>query len=122
MGKGLSPLQKTILQLAYENQGRQTPQTDVTYSEILVKYFGWELVDNSPSWASMPWYQQSFSKNDIGQAEYGRAMASVSRAVKRLQERGLIEKTHSLRAGGWSGANLTEVGKTQALRGASGVA
>src|SRR5829696_2030416 len=102
MGRGLSPLQRTILEMAYENAGRRAPQTDVLYAEVLTEYFGWD--NPSGRWSN------AFSPKSIGENAYNSGKVSVSRAFTRLEQRGLIEKNRSMRAGGWHGAIITERG------------
>ena len=119
VGKGLSELQKAVLRLACENRERgqggrvladgSQIGTDVTYPQVLAGYFGWEAAGSRSRF-----YQ--FSKKEIGEKRYRSAMASLSRAFGRLEARGLIERTHSLMAAGWTGADLTDEGREVARR------
>ena len=112
-------MQETVLRLAHENRergegartlpdGRQA-YTDVTYPQVLARYFGWEDAGHRSRW-------YTFSKKRIGEKPYRSAMASVSRAFTRLEARGLIVRTHSAMAAGWSGADLTDEGREVARR------
>ncbi len=115
----MSELQKTILRLAHENRARgegarvfadYQEGTDVTYPQVLTAYFGWEKAGRR----RMLYYQ--FSKKEIGEKSYRSAMASLSRAFGRLEARGLIVRTHSMMAAGWTGADLTDEGREVARR------
>jgi hypothetical protein len=111
----LSGLQRTVLALALANretEGRDTdtPGADVTYAEILVAFYRWE--PTSPlrrSDGSRVYGGQKFPKAEIGARPYAAALAAVSRAVKRLDDRGLVAALVSTRAH-WSGAKLTDQG------------
>jgi hypothetical protein len=87
MGRGLSELRSFILERA-EDQPIFVP-------EILIEYYGWKPLRQEP-WGSgikdrfgYP-VKKLFSRRKIGQALYGKTMATVSRACFRLQERGLV--------------------------------
>lgn len=140
MGRGLSPLQKTVLLLAlknYEEEGRWRPHAlgeppaDVLQSEILEWWFQWEPdlrwmgpYGRDPGFWWRPrirqcpgdgetvgrrnWTGQKFSKAQRGSA-YNSARASLSRALTRLERRGLmtwVSGAWSL----WAGADLTDEG------------
>jgi hypothetical protein len=129
MGRGLSELQRSILTLALHNrfaEGRCDGSNgcDVYLPEILAVHFKWPLAyegtptdirrdrdgddDNKDGGiysASQPW----FSKAMIGAKRYAAGHAALSRAMARLQSRGLI----TIRGGAysnWNGANLTRFG------------
>lgn len=122
MGRGLSELQRTILRLAVDNRGRhreavlglreslgaavsvETCGADVYYAEVLAYYWGWE--------GTVPWREnrrRRFSKAQIGPMAYSSALASLSRAMLRLQKRGLVVGKQG-RGSRWSGADLTDAG------------
>ena len=115
----MSELQKTILRLAHENRARgegarvfadYQEGTDVTYPQVLAGYVGWE--GTGPRRRLF----HQFSKKEIGEKPYRNAMASLSRAFGRLEARGLIVRTHSVMAAGWTGADLTDEGRAFARR------
>jgi hypothetical protein len=122
MGRGLSELQQDIILMAYKNKeaglvSYQTSDERYTFSvvsahvkreQILRERFGWEPADR--------FWMRRFSRKDIGEERYNRVMASLSRSLHRLEQRGLVELTHSMRAGAWSGAELTEEGEAEAGR------
>ena len=107
MGRGLSPLQTTILMLALAGREKhQDPSSfgaDVYYSDIMVVFYGWTKQD---TWHTGPG-SQKFSRQTIGGKRYAAAQAAVSRAVQRLNDRGLVQAVQGLN---WSGANLTDAG------------
>jgi hypothetical protein len=121
VSRGLSELQKTILMLAHENRERGTGVrslfdggqlgTDVKCPEVFEAYFGWEP---DPRFRSSYFY--NFSTKDIGEKASRSARASLSRAFSRLEARGLIVRTQSAMAAGWSGADLTEEGAQEAAK------
>ena len=94
MGRGLSELQKEVLRIGLHNREARGPgNVDVMRSEALQQVFGWELLypwtrlrrdDGRPS------HGQHFSKQRIGVAHYQSAQASVTRALRRLERRGLV--------------------------------
>ena len=92
MGRGLSELQKTILLMAYGHRG-DGHGVELRYPEVLRECWGWEPVRRG--WGegrrSSP-VRRHFSKAEIGEREYRSAQASLSRAVRRLEERGLVER------------------------------
>jgi 3'-phosphoadenosine 5'-phosphosulfate (PAPS) 3'-phosphatase len=116
MGRGLSPLQQAILTIAYRNrQAEQRTQhtndgADCYYHEVLAAYYGFELA------VSRQWYQQYgrrhapgtrfFSRAAIGSGRYGAAKAALYRAVRRLEERGLVNVWQGA-AAHWTGVCLT---------------
>jgi hypothetical protein len=115
MGRGLSPLQRWILQKA-------ATRGSLYYPEILAEYFGWEprqpfhrlgegnlsywTNEKLQTFRSRPeqpviWEghqvgdlagggSQYFDRHVIGQAQYRRIMATLSRSVKRLEQRELV--------------------------------
>lgn len=105
MARGLSDLEKRILTLAYEKR-MHTPRTgpcDVSTTQVLLEVYDWPLVENCFSVAA-----HNFDRSEIGLREYNRAMASVSRSLRRLEARGLATRFKSSHA--WSGITLTPAG------------
>jgi hypothetical protein len=123
VGRGLSNLQKAILVMAHENRltgtdaysnwdGEGAYPPHVKRERILQEHFGWQ-----PNTVSRPGRSSGiFSRREVGHERYNVVMASLSRSLRRLEARGLIEFTHSFRAGGWSGVELTEEGEVEAER------
>lgn len=123
MGRGLSDQQKTILRVAYQGRLRRMeirivgPEIDALVPELLAACFGWE--PRSPF--RRPWReagedcerlnagQHFFSRESIGRDTYNAARASMSRALRRLAARGLLEVEQGLYCG-WTGVWLTEAG------------
>ncbi|MDY7107509.1 MAG: hypothetical protein SYC29_02630 [Planctomycetota bacterium] len=82
----LSDLQKTILSLALN--GRRSSRyrgADLIRAEILESYYGWEH-----SYVPQRLSGIRFSRAAIGEKKYNSAQVAVSRAVQRLERRGLI--------------------------------
>jgi hypothetical protein len=117
---GLSPLQRTILVLAYDNwerEGRTTRSEgcDCYYYEVLQRVWGFEN-----RWAHLPhrtperWH---FRQRQIPYGRYNAALASLSRAVRRLAQRGLVTRHRGTSwRGTWAGVKLTVVGVPVAER------
>ena len=105
MARGLSDLQQMILKLAYERRmrGQKTGSCDVCTTQLLMDIYDWPLVESCFSVAA-----HNFDRNEVGQREYDQAMATVSRAARRLEARGLITRFKSRHA--WSGISLTPAG------------
>jgi hypothetical protein len=123
MGRGLSELQKTILVMAHQKRidgrtGGAGRGAELYYAEILAAVHGW-----TPAHGSLHYqremtsrfgtisvgdyhYGTHFSKWHIGK-QYNAAMASLSRAVLRLNKRGLIT---AWRGRSWAGVCLTDAG------------
>jgi len=98
MARGLSPLQVSILRIAYDRLSLlanrikaelDKPEEDrdlsfidkmekVDVSEIFVSYYGWKLTG------------RRFSKNSIGPRKYMAAKVAVHKSLRRLEQRGLI--------------------------------
>jgi hypothetical protein len=110
MARGLSGLQKKILLMAYESRrrGRDGHGVDLRYPDVLREWWGWEPVRSG--WAKdkrSPALGMLFSKTQIGEREYRSAQSSLSRAVRRLEERGLVTRA---RLFGHGTLDLTEQG------------
>jgi hypothetical protein len=89
VGRGLSELQKTILTIAAEEKDDPKRHNVALYNEVLARHYGWQTKhryrgDVGPQ----GWH---FSKADIGEKEYRKARAALSRSASRLAERGLVE-------------------------------
>jgi hypothetical protein len=82
MGRGLSPLQRWILQALQD-------EDMVSYADICVGYFQWTSPAPPFSWLN-PGYQH-FSVADIGPKRYRSTYVSISRSCQRLARRGLVE-------------------------------
>ena len=82
MGRGLSDIQKAILSFAARNHGQ------AYQGEILQELYGWDRDTSRPE-ARFLFKAHHFSRVEVGESEYNVARASVSRAIRRLEERGL---------------------------------
>jgi hypothetical protein len=80
MGKGLSPLQRTILAIAWENRRagaaalplRGISRREAYNHEVLQRYFGWESI------AAYGGRRIQFRVNEIGEPAYRSAHASLT--------------------------------------------
>jgi hypothetical protein len=108
----LSRLQRFILCAAYENRVSEAaqegaPQVDLYYQEVLAGYFGFPV----------RWYEgdglrshpgsRHFDREAIGRSRYDAAQASLSRAVRRLEKRGLVTRYVGAMSR-WSGLRLVD--------------
>ena len=128
MGRGLSPLQRQVLVLALENRERHgrtfdmDEGADVYTYEILARFMGFQpevaplyVVTDSQKLARTP-FVIHFRISSVGQERYLTAMTAVSRSLRRLARRRLVERVSW---GEWprcSGADLTPVGVAEATR------
>ena len=87
MGRGLSPLQQEILMMAWACKEKRDPPW-LTRHAILVQLWGWETAREGLTYWFEHW--QQFDPSAIGARAYQSAMASLSRAIRRLRERGLV--------------------------------
>ena len=135
MGRGLSGLQKTILRMAHDNRVsmKRTDESrgaDLYYYEVLAAVWRFdrhprtdsrgtpaplrvpedhaEHVETSDGFRRTPGHQH-FSKAAIGAEKYNAATASLSRAVTRLEGRGLVRVMQGARSL-WTGVVLTPDG------------
>lgn len=95
--------------MAYKHRRRGPKQgVDLRYPDVLREHWGWEPVRRG--WGAgercVP-YARHFSKAQIGEREYRSAQASLSRTVRRLEERGLVVRG---RLFGHGTLTLTELG------------
>lgn len=106
MARGLSKQQKLILILAYRSKQTSINDGLLYYSEIFHLLFQWtkecgsrsRIQDNLIMYGS-----QNFDRSKIGISHYNSARVSISKAVSRLEIRGLVIRKKS-------GLNLTEAG------------
>jgi hypothetical protein len=108
MGRGLSPLQRWILQCASKRGHLFIP-------EICEGFFGWQPItplrryggDHPADQHRQPRLESGeqrgdflpfvigiryFSRQEIGSHEYGRVIGTISRTLKRLEARGAVER------------------------------
>jgi hypothetical protein len=101
MGRGLSGLQAWILRAAGE-KGEV-----LLYRDILLGYYGWE----GPEWVARASHGSNvFSPAKVGEAEYRKVHAALSRSCLRLGTRGLVKRLHGSTAR-WAGVEITEAGR-----------
>jgi hypothetical protein len=105
MGRGLSELQGWILRVAAVGPLQR--------KEICLHYFGWEPTialanpNRIPTW----WHgSKIFDPDRIGRAEYNRVMATISRACRRLEARGLITQAAGAFSN-WHRVEITDAGR-----------
>jgi len=125
VGRGLSELQKTILRLGNENRVREHRPTggggaDVYRSEVLAEVYGFESRfarddEGAAQTARRHFARQQFWPADVGESRYIAGSAAVCRAMKRLEDRGLVVLMQGTFAR-WAGADLTEAGVAEAER------
>ena len=110
MGRGLSPLQKFILEKAYNTskEKKNPDDMDIYYRDVLIGYFGFKK--GSSIWGDSICGSHYFSKSEIGDLKYQAAQASISRAFRRLEKRGLIHIYSGARSH-WTGGMITNLGK-----------
>ena len=102
MSRGLSELQKNILQLAYINQG------DILARDILAEVYGFPATVNNIK--SKEVGALVFSRKAIGEKRYQSASVSVAKAFNRLAARGLAHRKYNY------GIVLTEKGEDMAVK------
>ena len=100
MRRGLSELQHYIV-------AKAAAAPDFLYiGEILAGFFGWQPIRPIRDQNGKRFY--CFSRKRIGKKRYGSTMATVSRACRRLEELGLVERRQGL---AWSGVRVTRKGR-----------
>jgi len=114
LGRGLSELQKTILTIAAKEKDDPKRHNVALYNEVLARHYGWPIEYRGRLGVGpQGWH---FSKADIGEKEYRKARAALSRSASRLAERGLVE----FMVFPWTervvGVSLTEAGAEVAKR------
>jgi hypothetical protein len=125
MGRGLSDLQQQILLLAYhnrltENRGYGTKGLDLYFHEILAEYYHFptrynKLREIHPDGGHCSIGAQYFNRRRIGRERYNAAQAAASRAIRRLEDRNLVEyKAWAYHKG--CGLNLTANGISMARK------
>jgi hypothetical protein len=118
---GLSPLQRSILVLAYDNwtrEGRSTQSEgcDGYFYEILERVWHFENRWAGASRERTPTHWH-FGLRQIPYRRYNAAMASLSRSVKRLTDWGLVTRHRGKSwRGTWAGMKLTATGLPVAKR------
>jgi len=127
MGRGLSSLQKSILKTAVKVQKCRTSNwrdgtPDLLRAEVMMHFYHFTPAPSQQrrgrgaravhlrSWNGWQYRGNIYSVAEIGRSNYDAAKTSISRAVRRLQQRGLIG-SDCLR-----GINLTEAGWEEAYR------
>jgi hypothetical protein len=100
MGRGLSELQRWILQEA-------SGVDRLYYADICSGYFHWTRARNPG--ADLPGHQR-FSRRTIGEQRYQAVMATLSRTCKRLWQRGLIEWPTAAQSH-WAAVVVTDQGR-----------
>jgi hypothetical protein len=90
MGRGLSPLQQEILMMAWAcKETGNSPW--LTRHAVLANIWGWETARKGHTYWFEHW--QQFDPSAIGTQAYQSAMASLSRSISRLYQRGLVRGT-----------------------------
>ena len=117
MARGLSSLQRQILGLAWTREQAHGTRGAISLlfpQEIYVRIYHWPITHPA---AAFPWdreqglaLQQSvhFQPSVIGIRRYHATMVTVSRALGRLQRRGLLRRRQVKWAVGWC---LTDAGR-----------
>lgn len=101
----LSKMQRAILAMAHSRRGQsRRNNVELYYAEILCEWFGFP----SRTDPRRPG-DQHFSRAEIGPQVYDAAQASLSRAVRRLEARGLVTVYHGVYCR-WAGLALTDEG------------
>jgi hypothetical protein len=90
MGKGLSELQKSILEMAYRNRGGFSKFGDIRNYEVLERFYNFPVHPPKPSHESGS--PQRFNRQEIGLNRYRAACVSTVKAFDRLVKRGFAER------------------------------
>ena len=119
MGKGLSDLQNAIVIIAQENIKNEPRRkehfgADIYSPEVLQRFYGFPVKEkysfNNPASIRDRPTNWHFSVKEIGEKKYRAAISAVSRAMRRLEKRKLLERF--CLADGEACANLTDKGKS----------
>lgn len=108
MGRGLSPLQTVMLQIAWQQRPSRQPSPDAPWGladiyaqDLYVRHYGWPITYGRwlPGGTRGLGVGQSyhFAPATIGERPYRTVSAAVSRAFHRLARRGLLTR----RGNGW---------------------
>jgi len=112
--RGISVLQRAIIRIAYAHRQRaESNQADLFFYQFAAKYF-WKstrLEEDKPDPD-----RQHFKRKKVGRRRYQLKMTSLSRAVSRLEERGLVRRV-KVKGCQWAGLNLTSKGLERAEEG-----
>jgi hypothetical protein len=102
----LSDLQRTILRTALSEYGHENPN-DVR-SAALAAYYGW----TRPHYPHLKGWQQwgRFDRRAIGRNRYNAGQVALSKALGRLEDRGLVERRPT-QGGVWLTAEGVEVAR-----------
>ncbi len=105
----LSRLQRWILSTAYGNRSAgSAADPDLYYYEILAGYFGFPVRWNADKPLHSSTGSHHFDREAIGRARCHAAQASIGRAVRRLEARGLVERREAA-YGRSAGLRITDV-------------
>ena len=107
MGRGLSQKQQNVLVLALEKR-RDDPDrnVDLYCAEMLHHLWGFPYKFGRREFG----HGQNFDQDQIGRRPYRSARASLSRSLRRLEDRGLVERYDGVSAK-WVGIELTSAGE-----------
>ena len=112
MGRGLSPLQQTMLVLALRNhdaEGRSFDSdigADCYHPEVYAAAYGWVVQKRWQDGRRSHLMRADPPSGRAGPRERAAIMAAVSRAARRLYQRGLARHVGNA----WAGINLTPEG------------
>ena len=114
MARGLSPLQRTILQLAWQQHFQRKGSSDIYAQDLYALHYGWPITYGrwwTPEDPDKRILGQAyhFSPAHIGERTYRTVTAAVSRSFHRLARRGYLTRSSH----GWS---LTPAGIAVAAR------
>jgi hypothetical protein len=89
-------------------------RADLYVSEILQGYFGWKPLSPIRMEGGERNIGYHFSRRRIGEATYRKVMATLSRSIRRLEERGLVEYVKGYCA--WTAVVITATGRQELYR------
>jgi hypothetical protein len=117
---GLSKLQRWILDHAYQNRlaehrDEKSKGADLYYGEVLAGFYGfaYEHPRNPEMDTRDVFYGHVFQPDVIGRSRYNAAQAAVSRAMTRLEQRGLVVVLRSVYSH-WAGISLLVMSSSEA--------